>query len=463
MVKKQLIKLLGIILIFNLLSVSGTNSFLSDTENSSGNIFTASTLDFSPRNPLDDGILVSPLFSLDGLSPSASQVKNFRVQSDGSIDSKYQVFASRTGGDDALCNALQIQASRAGEVKYSGPLLGLIFAPLTLPASGSDNWTFTVSLNNDSPSLQNKSCNFDFSFESRQISSDGTWGLTDREIISNSFSTGVWTPSGEVVINEVMWMGSHSSSADEWIELRNTTDNPIDLTGWMLKNAGENPDPDITLSGIIPANGFFLLGNYAASGSKINNGIAVDQVTVDVSLANSGEELILQDSSNSVVDRTPAGEWPAGNKTEGLRQSMERNNDPSTGWHTCADAGCNDAIYWDSEGDDYGTPKAANLSGEPRLDLYTYNEGRTVGFRVLNVSEFNSLFYELTYDTDTISDGVAGAEDLIGQEEYAKDGITLGTCSSGGTCVYYAGVHNIELKVELEDPGGVITALEQMI
>ncbi|MCD6334669.1 MAG: lamin tail domain-containing protein, partial [Candidatus Latescibacteria bacterium] len=38
--------------------------------------------------------------------------------------------------------------------------------------------------------------------------------------------------SGDVVINELMWMGSTASSADEWIELRNTTDSEILLSGW---------------------------------------------------------------------------------------------------------------------------------------------------------------------------------------------------------------------------------------
>ena len=39
---------------------------------------------------------------------------------------------------------------------------------------------------------------------------------------------------GDVVINEVGWMGTAASSADEWIELYNTTDHPITLTNWRL-------------------------------------------------------------------------------------------------------------------------------------------------------------------------------------------------------------------------------------
>ena len=36
---------------------------------------------------------------------------------------------------------------------------------------------------------------------------------------------------GDVVINEVAWSGSVAAAADEWIELYNNTDQPIDLSG----------------------------------------------------------------------------------------------------------------------------------------------------------------------------------------------------------------------------------------
>ena len=36
----------------------------------------------------------------------------------------------------------------------------------------------------------------------------------------------------DVVISEIAWMGSTSSSTDEWLELHNNTATAIDLTGW---------------------------------------------------------------------------------------------------------------------------------------------------------------------------------------------------------------------------------------
>ena len=60
-----------------------------------------------------------------------------------------------------------------------------------------------------------------------------------------------------VVINEIAWMGTVVSSADEWIELKNNTDGEIDLTNWTLKAI--DGSPEINLSGIISASGYFLL------------------------------------------------------------------------------------------------------------------------------------------------------------------------------------------------------------
>ena len=38
----------------------------------------------------------------------------------------------------------------------------------------------------------------------------------------------------QIVISEVAWMGTTNSTADEWIELLNTTATDIDLSGWTL-------------------------------------------------------------------------------------------------------------------------------------------------------------------------------------------------------------------------------------
>lgn len=130
------------------------------------------------------------------------------------------------------------------------------------------------------------------------------------------------SPDSTVVINEIAWSGTTASPNDEWIELYNSTSAEIDLNGWTL--AAEDGEPSITLTGTIPAYGFYLLER-------------TDEMTVaDVpgdqfysgTLSNLGEKLILKNSSDITVDTAndDYGPWPAGTDGGGTPAyaSMER-------------------------------------------------------------------------------------------------------------------------------------------
>ncbi len=191
-------------------------------------------------------------------------------------------------------------------------------------------------------------------------------------IDSNALTTAVIPPPpfvpgpGDVVINEVMWAGSASSADDEWIELRNTTNESINLAGWKVDGLGTGTATVVIPSGTLAPNSFFLISNFVATASAISDTITPDYVTASVSLLNSGEQLTLKDAGDTVIDQTPTGAWASGENTS-VKKSMERNTVPGDGtlaasWHTCADAGCDDTAFWDVEGSNYGTPRAANLS-----------------------------------------------------------------------------------------------------
>ena len=111
-----------------------------------------------------------------------------------------------------------------------------------------------------------------------------------------------------VVINEVAWMGTQASTYDEWIELYNTTDQDIDLTGWTLE--AEDGTPSIALNGTIPAHGFFLLER---TDDNTISDIPADQIYTGA-LENGGEILYLKDPSGNVIDTAngDGGGWPAG-------------------------------------------------------------------------------------------------------------------------------------------------------
>ncbi len=145
---------------------------------------------------------------------------------------------------------------------------------------------------------------------------------------------------GDVVINEVMWMGSSKSSQDEWIELRNNTSQKIRLNGWRIDNllrANEVfifPDePIIEIEG----GGFFLVSYYSKADQIENKTILNNNEffwrckdhpsCASFSLANSDNgDLILIDSSGEEIDRASGDPWPAGKKEANICYSMERIN-----------------------------------------------------------------------------------------------------------------------------------------
>ncbi len=125
-------------------------------------------------------------------------------------------------------------------------------------------------------------------------------------------------PVRAVIISEVAWAGTSASAADEWVELYNTTDQPIDLAGWRLVAA--DGAPNIALRGVIPAHGFFLLER---TDDTTVADIAADQIYTGA-LGNAGESLTLYGPRGEIVDTANAdgGAWPAGDAAS--HASMER-------------------------------------------------------------------------------------------------------------------------------------------
>ena len=150
----------------------------------------------------------------------------------------------------------------------------------------------------------------------------------------------------DIIINEIAWMGTNKSSSDEWIELANTDSTAVSLIGWKLHTADNSVN--ITLSGSISGNGFYLL--------ERTDDTTIPTITADKiytgALSDSGEKLILEDNTGSVVQSLDfTAKWPAGNTT--TNQTMQWNG---SSWVT---------------GDP--TPKAANVQTTADTNTTTTN------------------------------------------------------------------------------------------
>jgi len=139
---------------------------------------------------------------------------------------------------------------------------------------------------------------------------------------------GAGTP--EVVINELMWMGSYSNggsnTADEWIELRNTTALPVDISGWQLTGVGL---PVFPPGSVVPSGGFFLVSNYPKNHPSSILDVDPDWVDSSISISNSCLPITLVRGDLSLADSMGCngGSYFAGVNQTGsdpLKQSMER-------------------------------------------------------------------------------------------------------------------------------------------
>jgi hypothetical protein len=169
---------------------------------------------------------------------------------------------------------------------------------------------------------------------------------------------------GDVVINELMWMGSAGSIVDEWIELRNMTDSPVNLSGCELtKKDGVN---DVTML-VIPSgesiskNGLYLISNYAADNANSNLDVN-NLVNTAVSLSNTELQIKLY-CGGYLIDTAGDGGDPlnmAGDKVD-PKKSMSRKVIITDG--DLADSWCIAVTQenWDAEAEELGTPGAPNV------------------------------------------------------------------------------------------------------
>lgn len=112
-----------------------------------------------------------------------------------------------------------------------------------------------------------------------------------------------------IVISEVQISGDGGSAADdEFVELYNPTNSTVVMSGWRLRrknSAGTEANLVLTLSGTVPARGYFLIGH----GTGYNGSTALDVVYSAPSnaLLNNYTVLLYSDAGITLVDKVAFG------------------------------------------------------------------------------------------------------------------------------------------------------------
>ncbi len=144
-----------------------------------------------------------------------------------------------------------------------------------------------------------------------------------------------------LVINEVAWMGTLAGSQNEWVELKNVRNVPLNLEGYQLIDGGGKIH--VTLGKItVPAGGYVLLER---TDDESVPGIAADVVYTGA-IGNSNEGLHLFTNVCVFLDAVIANPaWPAGDND--TKRTMERTA----------------SLQWQTSYAPLGTPRAANSQG----------------------------------------------------------------------------------------------------
>jgi len=230
-------------------------------------------------------------------------------------------------------------------------------------------------------------------------------------------ATPVYSP---IIFNEIAWMGSASSSADEWIELKNISTSTVSLSNWQLqgvKTGDNNINIKIFFSplDIINSNSYFLLERTDDNSVP---GILADKIFTG-SINDSEFILRLFNEYCILIDEVKAtSTWSAG-QNDAEKRTMERKDDLS--WHTSSSTS--------STGGLYGTPKDQNSQffSQPENQKPLAN----FSFSSHNLFVGNEVFFDASSSTDP--DGV-----ITNYSWNFGDGVATTTNRATTTHVYIA-------------------------
>jgi hypothetical protein len=127
-------------------------------------------------------------------------------------------------------------------------------------------------------------------------------GAGSRTLITRNTPWKYVIPTTE--IGSVPTFVAHPFEFHDWVELKNTTPNPVALGGWTLTDSRSAPTKWTFPAGTsIPANGFLVV---CCSGNNITTPAALGRLHTNFSLASSGEYLGLRNAAGAAVSEVQA-------------------------------------------------------------------------------------------------------------------------------------------------------------
>lgn len=348
---------------------------------------------------------------LSGFSEGTSTVKFYAADQSGNISAptSAEFFIDATGPDISLTIS-----SCADSVGASECLIATTTVAIEWNTTAADIDHFVIDWRAGSFSGSATSTSF--------IAGDNTTIIVTAEAYDTNGNRGptatktIRVATLPVVINEVAWMGTAQSPADEWIELYNPTDTDIALSSFTL--FADSLSPYLPLSGYIPARGYYLIERKNTGETNEATESPIIDIPADLwtsfggGLSNLGERVRLARTSGNatttVDEISYCGGW-CGYGTTHLYKTMERVDAgrPGTDW---TNWGTNIGTIKNGNAlfgiGIFGTPKARNYMS------YLVNRNQNIANNsvlVKNKSPYlidNTVIYISAGKTLTIEPGV---------------------------------------------------------
>jgi hypothetical protein len=317
------------------------------------------------------------IVSLDGWQVLDKDLQIKVVFPSNKVIEPYGVFLMERTDDSSVPN-------RIADYIYSGAL---------------NNDDEIIYLFNNNCALQDRATNVIQVFPSANQNNSEVESVLD--VVSESNEKIVVSP--KVLINEIAWMGTKASSSDEWIELYNPGEEPVNLTGWSL-SGGINVSFSL-LSSVTPTIeplGYFLMER--TDDTTISD-IKADKIYTGA-LNDNGEMLELKDNNGNLIDKADfSSGWTMGNKDK--KVSIERFDENS--WKT------NNLLAINGRDADggwiFGTPKAENSVIRTGIEI-----------SYLHFEDFDEITLPLAYSPYTIKGNLIVPQ---GKKLFIEPGVVL--------------------------------------
>ncbi|MDP1707160.1 MAG: lamin tail domain-containing protein [bacterium] len=316
-----LVKFLAVILMVGLnsaglSSLGYTMGYYNDVETSTGNTFSAGEVDFSL------GVSGWQATST-AISMPPGDITKKEITIDPQDSNPFQYFATSTNfiGDADFCSGLNVTAKLEGDTMYNGPLTGLKTATTTT----LDSWefTYTTGVNN----FQNKVCDFDIDYNGWQTRHNyptyENGGYSDTEKVPNHLAS--WGFRINKVYYDVKVPERGVEGTNEWVEIYNQTNVPLDISGWEI--CDNNSCDTLPTTPLIPAQKYAVIvaTSTTATTTTVSSGLPaywylpseVTQINlgqkIGDGLANGADMLVLKRPDGAIVDQmnwgTPVTSW----------------------------------------------------------------------------------------------------------------------------------------------------------